>query len=952
MSRIIVYCIIICLILSCISCAVQRRKFTDGNNKYLVVEVLSDTIIHFEYASGEEPSVDKSIYTTPMIHKVEYDGPSKFREQTHSIETNDVALTIQPNTLCVKFYYKTRGYEATTICPYDIEKSTKVLTIDVAGTTSVYGLGEQFWTGGAADGDWVGRVRSTTGHYGNHMNEYYGGAVGNAQFPIMYAVGANYYNYALLLDNIYKQQWKFDSHPYSVSMWGDEVRFYFIAGQDLHSLRSSYLSLVGRPPVPPKKIFGVWTGEYNLYYDSNMMIQKLDDLRKAQFPFDGIMLDVQWFGGVNENSDNSPMGTLQYHPTFLNNRPVSQLQSELQKRGIGVIPIEESYVTRGDKVYEHMAQKCMFARKKQDTCEPIYLSGQNGDNCWWGQGSYIDWTNPAAGAFWHDNKRVPLIQTGNVVGHWTDLGEPEIYRAEAVYNGFEIDGKLKNTHGDIHNSYNLLWHKSIYDGYRRNKIPTRTLMVSRSGTIGIQRYGAAMWSADIGGNFQSLSAHLNAQMHMSFSGIDYYSADIGGFHRKAPANEVPLIYTRWYANAMWLDFPARAHVENLCNCKQVTPDKIGHIESNRFNTIQRYELVPYYYSLAYRAAMFGEPIAPPLSFYYQNDQNTRSVGHQKLIGRDIVIGIVASFQETERNMYLPKGIWINYHTNEWLSSSGQFFEGVPVYQGSVFTLPAFVRAGAIIPKMHVDGHTKNVFGLRDDGAINTDLIVRVYHDISKQQHEFILFEDDGQTIDYETGKFAKTLIAIKDTVVSIAGTSGSYHGIPVKRKVVVEFVTHNRYAANVFFKSVPLRVHKTKAEFDAADSGYFNTGNNLIIAKANNIKSTETKTFVFELASLQPSVSIFFKCLGETTVEEELYITGSGKRLGNWNLEKAIKLDSSNYPVWTSHIRGFTESSHMEWKCAKKHQNGKIVLSSGSNNIINLKVPPTGGYAGVAHGKF
>ena len=32
---------------------------------------------------------------------------------------------------------------------------------------------------------------------------------------------------------------------------------------------------------------------------------------------------------------------------------------------------------------------------------------------------------------------------------------------------------------------------------------------------------------------------------------------------------------------------------------------------------QRYELIPYYYSLAYRAHLFGEPIVPPLVLYHQ-----------------------------------------------------------------------------------------------------------------------------------------------------------------------------------------------------------------------------------------------------------------------------------------------------------------------------------------------
>jgi len=42
--------------------------------------------------------------------------------------------------------------------------------------------------------------------------------------------------------------------------------------------------------------------------------------------------------------------------------------------------------------------------------------------------------------------------------------------------------------------------------------------------------------------------------------------------------------------------------------------------------IQRYALSPYLYTLAYRASLAGEPVAPPLVYYYQNDPNVRRQG--------------------------------------------------------------------------------------------------------------------------------------------------------------------------------------------------------------------------------------------------------------------------------------------------------------------------------------
>ena len=137
-------------------------------------------------------------------------------------------------------------------------------------------------------------------------------------------------------------------------------------------------------------------------------------------------------------------------------------------------------------------------------------------------------------------------------------------------------------------------------------------MLSRSGTSGIQRFGAAMWSGDIGSNLASLAAHLNVQMHMSFSGIDYFGADIGGYVRTALEGDLNDVYTQWFADGMLLDVPGRPHTLNLCNCNQTAPDRIGDVPSNLENLRLRYRLIPYLYSLAHRAHLYGEPVFPPL----------------------------------------------------------------------------------------------------------------------------------------------------------------------------------------------------------------------------------------------------------------------------------------------------------------------------------------------------
>jgi alpha-glucosidase len=543
----------------------------------------------------------------------------------------------------------------------------------------------------------------------------------------------------------------------------------------------------------------MWVSEFG--YDNWDEIDNLKaDLRKDKFPFDGFVLDLNWFGGIvpvddrdseevkNQKRPKSNMGRLNWdenqedldqqncllsdkktcgklitYPYFFKN-PSDKIK-EYAKDDIRLTVIEESYLANTVDTFKAMPPDLTAYRRINGKCDPKNQSLDDNVTGFWGKGRMIDWSDSKAGQWIHDNRRFPNLVKKGINAHWTDLGEPETFDAGACYEGVEIsiDGP-KNEHSDIHNLHNLLWNKSIWDGYVSKKgtkddlgvTNPRPFMVTRSGAAGTQRYGAAMWSGDIGSRLELLASHGNAQMQMSFSGIDYYGADTGGFRREVmPGNKnIPgpfdtsyeeELFTQWFANASWFDVPVRPHTDNEFNtpgdnpscarnignripsCYETSPDHVGKKASNLANIRQRYELLPYYYSLAYRAYLKGEPLIPPPLFYYQNDTNLRQVGNEKLIGRDILVAMVAQHGEYERDVYLPTGKWVNYYSREWADSKGETIKNVPTYRNGIFRLPAFVRAGAILPQMYVDENTKDAFGHRTDSSTHDELIVNSHY---------------------------------------------------------------------------------------------------------------------------------------------------------------------------------------------------------------------------------
>ncbi|MCB8959012.1 MAG: DUF5110 domain-containing protein [Ardenticatenales bacterium] len=814
---------------------VQRVKYT-ADGSYLLVEFLADDLVHFEAAAGDGPAISAPIATSPMVAETEFAGPSQFADDgAGTLTTTDLRVAVDPDTLCATVHDLTRTPELllTTICPEDLAEAKKRLTLDPAGTQNLYGLGEKFREPGQPDGDWVGADREI-GLFGNVMEPFSGGAVGNAQFPVLYALGAGFDNYALFVDVVYKQDWAFQGDEWTMTSRADPLRWYLLSGPNLPDLRADYLALTGRPPVPPRALFGLWVSEYG-YDNWDELYDKRASLVNNQFPQDGFVLDLQWFGGIQPPSQ---MGSLTWDETNFPDPAavIAQLQAE---EGLGLILIEESYVDDALSIFGLLASQRYLVKGCAD-CGPAELRG------WWGNGGMVDWTNSAGAAFWHDTLRQPLIDMG-VTGHWTDLGEPEMVAPNSWYAGLpglELHDQLAN-----HNIYNLLWAASIADGYSRNAVEGRPAILSRSGTSGIQRYGAAMWSADIGSNFASLATHMNAQMHVALSGIDYFGSDIGGFHRgDISGAELDELYTVWFANSALLDVPVRPHTENLCNCKETAPDRVGDLESNRANIRLRYALGPYLYSLAHDAFLNGSAVVPPLVYYFQDDPAARELGSHKMLGPYLLVRTVTEPGLASVPVYLPAGTWVNYHSGAWVESAGGWLDGVSTHPEGPFQLPLFLRAGAIVPQMYVDEQTMNLAGRRHDGSVRDELIVRIVP--APEPSQFILREDDGRTIAYQAGAVRQTAISQLWTEglieINIGAATGDFAGAAASRDNIIQVDIGALEPATITLNGQQLPYLDDEAAWAAAEAGWYLTATQLQL-KTGAMPVTTAKTIAIEL---------------------------------------------------------------------------------------------------------
>ncbi len=650
------------------------------------------------------------------------------------------------------------------------------LHAEVASGLQAWGLGQCFAATGSR-ADWVGRRRNVVDAnvndkyrpYGHGTQTYEAGIEGYLQIPVLMVAGGPQ-PFALVLDYVFRIEADFQANPWSFQLGSDvgirptfPVRVYVVGGSTALDVRRRVMDLLGRPPVPPRAAFGLWVSEYG-YENWSDVDRVIAGLRSGGYPFDGIVLDLFWFGGIAQTGKStSDMGNLTWDisddpgfddPFFPD--PQGRL-ADYARAHIGFALIEESYVLDSTGTFGQLQDAVPGAYVRVGPAV-LRLNKE-----FFGEGAAMfDWSNPDVGRWLHANRRKPFMLDYGVRVHWTDLGEPEIFHPDAEYAGHDLDGdgSLRRRHADIANVYNLFWHRSIDDGYHSDPedADQRRLLLTRAATAGMQRHGAAIWSGDTSSRMEVLVSQVHNQAHLSCSGIDYYGSDVGGFHRTA-LRDVRLLdelYTQWFANSAWFDVPLRPHVNNhdfYVNRAENTPDgpgrnrvapnEVGHRRSNLANLRTRYELIPYYYSLAHRAARTGEPLCPPPGLAYP-DEALLGAAHQKLLGTGLMVAVVAGHGEYARRVYLPQGRWYDFWNGTAVDSAGEWVGFVPEYRDGVFRLPAFARGGAVIPLMHVDGGTLDSGGHRDVGERFDDLVLRVYDGgAGALESSFTVYEDGG-----------------------------------------------------------------------------------------------------------------------------------------------------------------------------------------------------------------
>jgi len=537
-------------------------------------------------------------------------------------------------------------------------------------------------------------------------------------------------NYGLIWDNPSKTTIDLGFNLQNVwsSEVGDRVSFFVIAGDNPDEIYAGYRQLTGVTPMLPKATYGFIQSKA-IYPTQDQLMAVAKGYRDRNLPLDVLVVDFL---------NMTRQGELDLDPARWPDP--AAMNKQLQSMGITTLLSVWPHFSPGTRYYDMLKQKGWLIHKADGT--PDFGNFKDGI------GPNIDTTNPEAAKWWWEAIRDRYVKPYGFSYIWLDETEPDIDPAK--------DFLYVGSGSRFYNIYPLFHTASVYEGFRRDFGDSRRCMIlARAAYLGAQRNCTVFWSSDIRSTWDMLKRSVPAGLNFTASGMPYWDTDIAGFFSPmipstyhaahtplvdpsdAKENvdnyeDYPELFVRWFQWGVFQPI-TRAHGEREHN-EVWAYGKQAEAVLEKYLRL-RYQLIPYTYSLGYRAYQTGAPYTRALFMDFPNDPNVNDIGDEYMFGPALLVAPVTEQGATSRKVYLPAGSdWYNYWTNE-RQKGGQTVDAA----APIDTIPLFVRAGAIIPL------GSEVLSTNEPQSI-AHLLVYPGAD-----GEFTLYNDDGKTYAYEKG---------------------------------------------------------------------------------------------------------------------------------------------------------------------------------------------------------
>ena len=536
----------------------------------------------------------------------------------------------------------------------------------------------------------------------------------------------------------------FSDNENGMSFTSDEgkiVDYYLFTGNNFDELIHAYRELTGQAPMLPYWALGLHQSK-NKYGTQKEVLCIAKKMRDSKIPMSSIFIDYYYWGKYGTGSHHFDENIFPDVKGMLDT-----LHNQYHTKA--VITVWPTFKP-GTENHEAMKQSVFLLEGAKALDGTIY-----------------DPFNPEAAKLYWNQVEKGLMGLG-VDGWFLDGPEPD------QVNSFLKTNTFAGPALTVRNVYPLVHSATFYNGLMKIHPNQRPYLLTRCAWAGQQRNGTAIWSGDIDSDFEELKKQVTAGLSFVASGIPYWTTDIGGYSGGDPSDPAYReVYTRWFQYGTFCPV-FRTHGKRIPN----NPNGNGPNElwaygdavqkiCTEFDQL-RYRLLPYIYSLTAKVTFQDYTPMRLLAFDFQEDENVFNLKDEFMYGPAFLVCPVIEKGATSRNVYLPQETnWIDFWSGKSFNGGKTITADAPINR-----IPLYIRAGSILPM----GISKQYAEEKSADPLE----IRIY---PGADGVFELYEDDGETFNYQKEEYSKILFQWNDTkkTLKIGVCQGKYSGMITDR---------------------------------------------------------------------------------------------------------------------------------------------------------------------------
>ncbi|XP_075403992.1 sucrase-isomaltase, intestinal [Tenrec ecaudatus] len=522
---------------------------------------------------------------------------------------------------------------------------------------------------------------------------------------------------------------------------GGILDFYIFLGDSPEEVVQQYQELIGLPAMPSYWSLGFQLSRWN-YKSLDVVKEVVKRNRDAGIPFDTQVTDIDYM----EDKKAFTYDAVAY-------KGLPEFAQDLHDHGQKYVIILDPAISIGKR-----ANGAPYASYDRGTEKKVWVNDSDGTTpiigeVWPGLTVYPDFTSPQCidwwaeecslfhqevkyDGFWIDMNEVSSFVQGSTKGckdnKWNyppftpDILDKLMYSKTICMDSIQHWGRQYDVHSLYGYSMAIAQEKAVQRVFP-NK---RSFILTRSTFAGSGKH-AAHWLGDNTASWEQMEWSISGMLEFSLFGMPLVGADICGF----VADTTEELCRRWMQLGAFYPFSRNHNAEGYVD---QDPAFFGQdsllVKSSRHYLTIRYTLLPFLYTLFYKAHLYGETVARPFLHEFYEDTNSWIEDMQFLWGPALLITPVLKQGTETVSAYIPDATWYDYETGAkrpWRK------QRINMY------LPAdkiglHIRGGYIIPiqqpAVTTTASRKNPLGL----IIALD---------ENNQAKGDFFWDDGETID-------------------------------------------------------------------------------------------------------------------------------------------------------------------------------------------------------------